>query len=206
MKGLLLKSWKNIRPTLIYYAILFIAFLFVSVVGRDPLFFSAVSVMFAVAVPLAAMTRDEAEGWEAFVVAAGISRRRLVVSRYLFSLCSVAPAWLASVVLIFIAEDRAEGLATVLLFMGAGMIAAAVLLPLCFRFGIEKSRILLIVILILIFMAAWGIGFLLFGEADFGISWELPLFALPGAVLAAGGIAVAVSLLISLRILQEKDF
>ena len=106
--------------------------------------------------------------------------------------------------LIFLAEDRLEAVATVLLFMGAGMIAAAVLMPLCFRFGIEKSRVLLIVVLLLIFAAAFAVGVLLFGE-DLGVSWNLPLFVLPCVVLGAGVLAVAASLLIGIRILQTKD-
>ncbi len=204
MKGLLLKSWKNVLPMLAYYVFFFVVFFIVSAVNRDPLYFAAVSVAFAVAVPLAAMSRDETDGWDAFAVAAGVSRGKLAVSRYLFSLFCIVPAWLASVVLIFLAEDRLEAVATVLLFMGAGMIAAAVLMPLCFRFGIEKSRVLLIVVLLLIFAAAFAVGVLLFGE-DLGVSWNLPLFVLPCVVLGAGVLAVAASLLIGIRILQTKD-
>lgn len=203
MIGLLQKSWKNVRPVIGYYLLFCLLFFVVSAVGRDPLYFSVVGVLLAVAPSLASLSRDEADGWDAFAVAAGVSRARLALSRYLFALCCVAPAWAVSAALVFCAQDRLRALAVVLFFAGAGMIAASVMLPLCLRFGVEKARVLLIVVAILLFAAATN-GILFFGEGRGGAEGA-PHFALPCAVLAAGVLAAAVSLLAGIRILQRKD-
>ena len=203
MIGLLQKSWKNVRPVIGYYLFFGLLFFVVSAVGRDPLYFSVIGVLLAVAPSLASLSRDEADGWDAFAVAAGVSRARLALSRYLFALCCVAPAWAVSAALVFCAQDRLQALAVVLFFAGAGMIAASVMLPLCLRFGVEKARVLLIVVAILLFAAATT-GILFFGEVRGGAEGA-PRFALPCAVLAAGVLAAAVSLLAGIRILQRKD-
>lgn len=204
MIGLLQKSWKNVRPVIGYYLFFGLLFFVVSAVGRDPLYFSVVGVLLAVAPSLTSLSRDEADGWDAFAVAAGVSRARLALSRYLFALCCVAPAWAVSAALVFCAQDRLRALAVVLFFAGAGMIAASVMLPLCLRFGVEKARVLLIVVAILLFAAATTNGILFFGEGRGGAEGA-PHFALPCAVLAAGVLAAAVSLLAGIRILQRKD-
>ena len=204
MKGMLLKSWKNLYPSLGYYLFFFAVFFVVSALDKNPLYFSAVGVMAAVALPLASMARDESDGWDAFAVASGISRTGLAASRYLFALVCAAPVWLCSFLLLPLTRDRLEGLATILLFCGVSMLSVAVLMPLAFRFGVEKSRVLLLVVALLFFLLALALGILLFGEEFEGLR-SLPLFALPGALLSLGVVSLAVSVPLGLRILRTKD-
>ena len=203
MKGLLYKSWLNVKPVVLYYIIFVVVFFLVSLFNRDPLFFAAICVMIGVAVPLASMTSDDKDDWERFAVAAGISRTRFVLGRYLFALLSELPGWVLSAALVFLCEDRLAALATVLFYCGAGLLAAALLLPLVFRFGVEKSRVLLVLVMVFVFAAALTVGILTFGED--AIVTGLPLFALPGAMLAFGVASVAVSLPVGVHIFKNKD-
>ncbi len=203
MKGLLYKSWLNVKPVVLYYIIFVVVFFLVSLLNRDPLYFAAICVMIGVAVPLASMTSDDKDGWEEFAVAAGVSRTRFVLGRYLFALLSELPGWVLSAVLVLLCEDRLAALATVLFYCGAGLLTAALLLPLVFRFGVEKSRVLLVLVMVFVFAAALTVGILTFGED--AIVTGLPLFALPGAMLAFGVASVAVSLPVGVHIFKNKD-
>ena len=135
MKGLLYKSWLNVKPVATYYIIFVAVFFLVSLLNGDPLYFAAICVMIGVAVPLASMTSDDKDGWEKFAVAAGISRARFALGRYLFALFCQLPGWLLSGLLVLLCEDKLAALATVLFYCGAGLFAAALLLPLVFRLG-----------------------------------------------------------------------
>lgn len=203
MKGLLYKSWLNVKPVATYYIIFVVVFFLVSLLNGDPLYFAAICVMIGVAVPLASMTSDDKDGWEKFAVAAGISRARFALGRYLFALLCQLPGWLLSGLLVLLCEDKLAALATVLFYCGAGLFAAALLLPLVFRLGVEKSRVLLVLVMVFVFAAALTIGILVFGED--ALFTGLPPFALPGAMLAFGVASVAVSLPVGMHIFKNKD-
>ena len=106
MKGLLYKSWLNVKPVATYYIIFVVVFFLVSLLNGDPLYFAAICVMSGVAVPLASMTSDDKDGWEKFAAAAGISRARFAPGRYLFALLCQPPGWVLSAVPVLLCEDR----------------------------------------------------------------------------------------------------
>ena len=120
MKGLLYKSWLNVKPVATYYIIFVVVFFLVSLLNGDPLYFAAICVMIGVAVPLASMTSDDKDGWEKFAVAAGISRARFALGRYLFALFCQLPGWLLSGLLVLLCEDKLAALATRLIASGGG--------------------------------------------------------------------------------------
>lgn len=203
MKGMLLKSWKNIAPLLAYYLAFVLIFFVVSILSKSNLYFCGVSVMLAFAVPTSAMSIDERDGWDKFAVASGTGRGELAVSRYIFSLLAMLPLWALAAGLSVILPERARQFASMLLFCGVSLFVPSLMLPLMHRFGVEKTRILLLVVVALLFGAgvAFG-GFFLQGEMQFSI----PLFSIPTIVVALGTVCLAFSCIICIRICRCKDF
>ena len=94
MRGLLLKSWKNILPTFAYYCFFTAVFFAVSIIAKELIYFGFVCVMLSVAVPVASMARDERDGWDKFALASGVTRQKFVLSGYLFALFVMLSSWL----------------------------------------------------------------------------------------------------------------
>ena len=155
-----------------------------------------------VIVPLASVACDERENWDAFAVSSGISRRQLVMSRYLFSALPIIACALLSALTLFFAEDMAASAAQLLFFVGMWLIAVSVLLPLVHAYGAEKARIQLTLIMVVLFAAGLTAGIFLFGE---DAAFELPAFVLPSAIFAVGILFAAVSPFLSVSIMNKKD-
>lgn len=202
MKGLLLKNFKNILPTLAYYCFFFIVCLVVSLITKEFIYAGCVCVMLSVAVPTASMTRDEQDKWDKFALSAGISRGKLVGSRYLFSICIFVPAWLLTAVVCLAVNGIGENFAQLVLFAGIGLIAVSVMLPLIHKFGVEKSRILLIIIIVAIFASVIAVVPVLFGNVSAEFSFFIPL----AVIVVVGAVAFCCSFFISRYICNKKDY
>lgn len=199
MRGLLLKSWKNILPTFAYYCFFTAVFFAVSIIAKELIYFGFVCVMFSVAVPVASMARDEQDGWDKFALASGVTRQKFVLSGYLFALLVMLFSWLLFIVLCAVTGATAENFALFLFFGGMSLLSSSVVLVLIHQFGVEKARILLIVAVVAVGV---GITSVLFGEDRV----SLPLFAMPAVVFAVGWAAFAVSCFVSGRICAKKDY
>ncbi len=203
MKGSLLKSWKNILPVLAYYLLFAVIFFAVSFLADSVLYFCGVGVMIAFAVPLSSMSVDERDGWDKFAVASGVGRGELAASRYIFALATVLSLSVPAAVLAALLPERVRQFASMLLLCGISLLVLSVALPLMHKYGVEKTRILLLVIVVVLFGAgiAFGWGFLL----DEHASAAFPLFAVPAAALSLGTVCFAVSWLVCIRICRRKD-
>ena len=202
MKGLLYKNCKNVASVIWYYVAFAAVFFAVGCIGGSLLYLGSVGIMMCVIVPLASFACDERENWDAFALSSGISRRQLVMSRYLFSALPIIACALLSALTLFFAEDMAASAAQLLFFAGMWLIAVSVLLPLVHAYGAEKARIQLTLIMVVIFAAGLTAGIFLFGE---DAAFELPVFALPSAVFAVGVAFAAVSPFLSVSIMNKKD-
>lgn len=204
MKGLLLKSWKNIRPQLAYYLLFLAIGLVVSVLSESSLYFCCIGTIFVFSVTLSAMAYDERDGWDKFAVASGVRRGELALSRYAFGLLAMLSQWAMDAILSALLPDRARQFALLVLFCGISLLILALLLPLANKFGVERTRILSVTIAVALFGGglAFG-GFVLLGESA---PDPFPLFAVPCAVLALGALCLAVSCPLCVRICRRKDF
>ena len=79
-----------------------------------------------------------------------ISRRNLVLSKYLLSfMFSVAGALLSMLVNVLMDGHFGESLQTSAMLACAGMIFASLILPVLFRFGVEKGKLIMMALVML---------------------------------------------------------
>ena len=153
---------------------------------------------------------DEQSGWEKLAAATPAGRRGVVGAKYLFTVLLLAVGLAlcagiqASMYAFGIHGDGTlgEGLESAMITVCAGGILNAILLPLIFRFGTQKSRIF--------FMIAMGVGtagvVILMGvisATETGIAWLTGAAALLMPVAAAA--ALTVSYAVSLQIYGKKE-
>ena len=193
MKALIQKDfyviWKQMR---IYVVII----LLLSMIN------SAFNIVFLVVwcsmLPYTAMAYDERSHWNQLAAMMPYSKRDIVLSKYVLGwLCMAAAGLLclaARMVLGHFLENEVDA-SIVLTSLCLGVISLAVTLPAVMRFGVERGRMIFMVV---IFGAAIGTGIVL-DSADILPRISLPLMALMPIAAAA---ATAVSVPLSMKLYQ----
>ena len=203
MKALLLKDfyvmWKQTR------VLLLLILVFSCLPGA---FYPTFAVVYAAILPYTAMAYDERSKWGQLAAMLPYADREIVLSKYCFGYLAIAVAAGISLVLQTVltavwdrAAENLSPLSSIILAICMGVGVLALTLPLMFRFGVEKGRL---VMFLIIFLVCGGAG------AVTGITSELSdsgrylmTLALPGAALAAV-ILTAVSIPLSLRMYRRR--
>lgn len=197
MKGLLMKDLLNLRQTGRVWALLLVVFLVIGFVQQSPAYVGSMLMVMLLLLPVNAMAYDENARWDAYALTMPITRRDLALSKYLLTLLGAAGAALVSVACgLLMSAGLREVLATVGLLLAAGLCMVSVLLPLLFRFGVQKGRMLMIVIVLLPLALAAAFPDAVAGAVPVSTGW-LPLAALPLFGLSAA---------LSVRICGQKEY
>jgi ABC-type transport system involved in multi-copper enzyme maturation permease subunit len=153
MRGLLLKDLINLKTygrSVILIVTVFTAFAFFS---DDSSFTTTfISILFAI-MAITSMSYDELAKWNIYALSMPISRKELVLGKYLLAfilVClGVAISLIIAVIPVFMGNeaDLLMLMLTVLTSGSVALIMLTILLPLVYKFGIEKSRIILFIVL-----------------------------------------------------------
>lgn len=171
-------------------------------------FVTYVSVM-CIMIPVNLFAYDEQARWDKYAAALPSGRAGVVKARYLLTILVCAGSLVFSLLLQLIValvsgaqgQERVDLLLSGLLPAAYGCFMNAILLPLLFRFGSQKARLYLILVL------GVGVGVIfggLTGLKEMGLSLSalrFPLFVLP----VVGLLALIPSYLFSKRIFFHKD-
>ena len=216
MTGLVLKDILVMRKTLKTYALFLCLYLLLAILGAfDLAMVTAMINVIIMMLPIGAFSYDEAAKWDRYAMSLPLSRRRIVGARYLFvllmALVAAAFGLLAGVFVSMAGEGvLMEALASILLSLGIGLCIADILLPLSYKLGPERARpYLYLVVFVPLIMLFGGYKLGLLDKVDRSWIGNLPdvgillLFSLVPLGALAG---LAVSFLISCRIVEQKEF
>ena len=211
MTGLMLKDFFLVRKSILYIVVITLAF-GVAYSGSSAAFsvVGAMGTVMTASLTSTTLSYDEFYHWDRYAAALPISRRRVVGAKYLFLLALTLGVGLLSLLegalfgaLLGDGVLWEELLATVAASLSVGLLGAAVVLPLYYRFGVQQCRFALAAVYgipaLAVVLWARATGFS-FGEAQAEGLLRL-LAAAPFLALAA----VGVSWLISTRICQKKE-
>lgn len=155
MRGLLLKDFYILRGYSKTMLFMFAFFALISVGLDNPaLLFEAFIIFMSMMVTITSFSYDALAKWERYALSLPVSRKEIVGAKYLLSviLClgGAVISFLVSAVILKI--DPVEGfgltehLYTTAAIISIALFFSAALLPLIFKFGVEKCRLLLIAI------------------------------------------------------------
>lgn len=192
MKALLLKDfyviWKQMR-------IFLVVVLLLSLVNST--FNCVFIVVWCSMLPYTAMAYDGQSRWDQLAAMMPYSKRDVVLSKYVLGwLCMVAAGVLCLVMQTVVGRffsGEATGGGILLMSLCLGAISLAVTLPAILRFGVERGRM---IFMVMIFGVAIGAGAIL-DATDLPIRLPLPLEAL---LPIAAVIATAVSIPLSMKL------
>lgn len=198
MRGLLLKDWYMVLKYCRMFVLVVAVFLLVSIFGEDSEFFMLYPIFLAGMVPVTLISYDERFKWNTFCQTLPCSRGQYVSGKYVVALMSLVVVWLLTLALQALRLAAVEGVgltAEALLpwtaLLALGLMITGVVLPVIFRFGSEKGRIMNILLVMVAFAAGGALSklqpevhasfapaaglflLLLIAMAVFALSWML---------------------------------
>ena len=200
MKALLIKDILTSKGLLKNYLLIMVIYAGVAYMNDNIFLFSGMLLMIPMLMALNAVAYDEKASTLRLMVASGISRRQLALSKYLFGAVMLVAVFAINFVVVTIAETALLGLFTSVLFCFVGMVYLSLLLPFLYHFGTEKSRIFMM--LGVLIPVALGAGLSSLFQL---LNLQLSDFMLVSGGFVLGVVVIAGSLIASIKILERKD-
>lgn len=214
MKGLILKDLLNLKKAIKTMLIVGIAYsIFFSTV--QPTFLTGILTLLFSMQSLSSFSYDEYAKWDSYALTLPISRKDLVFSKYILFMTfpiigSVLSIILSTIIGLFKQTLMVEEIfASAMGFLFSMEILFLIILPLIFKFGIERGRIMITVVSFSIF----GILFLVIKLIQ---ALNLPVLSLeqiyaltpiiPWIALVMVALIAYLSYQVSLRIVEKKEY
>ena len=217
MVGLLAKDIRLLLGQKKFFMVVILLSVVFVISGQDPMFVVSYSTMLCAFFTISTISYDEFDHGFAFLFTLPISRRGYVLEKYLYGLLVGGAAWLITTLLgagyncvtatpVAMSEWLGAAVAT-LLVLGCFL---CVMLPVQLKFGAEKGRTALFVVMIVIFgvfafiMKIDGLAPMLQEKLQWISEIEAPVAVLIGALIFVA--VVIASIAISIRIVEKKQF
>lgn len=216
MTGLILKDFLILRKTLRSYLLILAIYGLVAFSGFWQASFVAGFMMVMTAMlPMNVFAYDKQANWDTYGLSLPVGRTKTVASRYLVVLILTALAGALTIVMgiaIYLAGRMEESLGQYLLtsaiFVVFSLMINAMMLPLLYKFGSERARMMLfgvmgvIALLVVVFLIPFG-----------GLEWlkalDAPtmeqIAAVPALAVVSGLVLLALSFLLSRHFYGAKD-
>ncbi len=210
MMGLVKKDFYLAAGLARSYLIVAAIFLVLSLAGiYEFSFLSSFMSLLCIMLPVNVFSYDEQAKWDKYAAALPGGRRAVVQARYVFTLIVSAGAVVlggaVGAAACLLDPTTGKMLWEMVLSTAAGgsvgILLNAVMLPLMFKFGVQKGRLYLALVLAILFGAFLGGVAALASAVQEPSVLILPLAAIP----AAGLLALVPSYLLSLRVFRKKD-
>ena len=200
MKALILKDIYVIWRQMKYFLVMILIF---SALPSG--FNNAFAVVYAAMLPYTALAYDERSKWDQLAAVMPYSTRDIVLGKYVFGwLCIGAAAVLSLLFQAVLALLGSRAFAPAMMAMAAlgGLCILAISLPVMFRFGVEKGRMAMFLVIFLVCGTAGGISSISISEGS-GATFAFQNLILPLLVVAAV-VLTAVSVPLSMRFYRER--
>lgn len=209
MTSLILKDLimlKSYAKTLI----IMIGFFALVTFSNDASFLSGMIILILAMLPVTSFSFDQQSKWDLFSQTLPVSRKQLVWSKYLLGLIAIGSgvviASLLNGVILLLKNQPVDLLELVvanIVIAYAGILFLAVLIPLVYQFGVEKSRLISLAVLAVPSLLAVGLS-----RAGVSFAWldsiaPALLFGISSLVVV---LVFLLSTFVSIRIYSKKDF
>lgn len=202
MTGFLKRDFYLIQGNLYFYLIFVALFMGVGIfTDTKTSFFAVYFIIFAMSSVMGLFNYDDMNRWQSYGAAAPEGRVRMVNARYFLTLLLSLGVAAIQAALLWL-DGGAGILDLVAVYVGVFFLYAAVCLPVFYRFGGTKARVVMIMVVAMIAaLAGMGVTTLTLSSGVGAVSLPPIFLALPLAGLAA----LALSWRISLGIMERKE-
>lgn len=207
MKGLILKDLINLSKYTKTVLLVMLFFVVMGSLNSNTGFLSGVIIIYLSMLSVTSFSYDYTAKWDTYALSMPVTRKNIVISKYILSLLLALTGFIVSTAAGFCvcAVKRTEiivteQILTPYIILIIGIAAICILLPLIYKFGVEKSRIMAIVVFAL---PTFLVLFLSRMNIPMPSEAQLMLLLQLSPVIAA--VLIVVSLNISYRIYMKKD-
>lgn len=200
MKALLISDILVIKAQAKSVLIVLALWLAISAYNGSGVFFSALSVVYAMMLPITCIAAFEKSHFERYALAMPLTRTGMALGHYVFALlCSLALAALGFVACVAMGGGIMESLVTCAACFSVAVVMVSVLLPVVYKFGTEKARLTMVAIFVVFLLFFGGALKLL----DIELESLTDIFVLLPFLAA---IILCVSAAISVHIVKKREF
>ena len=152
MKGLLLKDFCILKKQMKLMVVFVIFYAIWAVAAKMPTMMGTMVILLSIMMPISSMSYDEAGQWYRYAFSLPIPRRTLVLSKYvlgfLVSLGGLVVSAIGNIIILALTngENAWESWLTIIGFLELGVIFLSIIIPILFKYGVEKGRLLIVVI------------------------------------------------------------
>lgn len=211
MRGLILKDILNMKSYVKILVLVFAAQAFIFIPKGDVSFLSGFIILLCTMMVITTISYDHLAKWDKYALTMPITRKEIVLSKYvIFIVFSISGAIIGNIFTLvggyFIKSiNVVEAMIGSVSILAVDLILGSIILPLLYKFGPEKARLLIILVTLI------PTGLIMLGSQLFkNLGLSAPsvdviknlIFAIP--VLAI--ICVIISYFVSLKIYSKKDF
>lgn len=149
MKAILKSDLLTLRMLAKSYAIVFAMMLLFTFIMKNTAFLAFYPAFMTVMLPNTLAASTEQSGWESCLLTMPVRPEWVVRSRYLIILLfGTASAFVGFVLSLFVPQDdRAAGIIALLVALLIPLVINSIVLPCIYRFGLQKARIIMIVLI-----------------------------------------------------------
>ena len=208
MKSLILKdltAFQSYVKTLVLFVLFFTIITFSM---DDASFLSGMIILWMAMLPISSFSYDQHAKWDLFAQTLPVTRKQIVQAKYVLGLLFVGFATVLAIILNSIVSSVKSLpiewnvlIESNLLIGLVAIVFLSILFPLIYKYGVEKSRMLIIVV-----VAIPTIIFVYFSNNNLQLLNNIT----PQTLLASGGvfaiIAMVISYFTSLKLYTAKDF
>ena len=224
MKGLITKDLLGLRQVALTMGLLMVFYIFLGFMNMKDsggmMYFSIMALVINIMVPLSCAGYDEQCGWDQFGASLPVSKNQIVLCRYIVCLIVIGFSTAVMLVgnLIFaVLGGSPSGVMGYLFPIIASMIYIAVMNPIIYKFGVQKSRIIVMAVFLIPSMLVAGISMLIANNASedstqfFDALDKIPSVS-PAQIIgvgigltAAAAVIYVLSMLLSMKIYGRKE-
>ncbi len=207
MIGFIIKDLLNLKKSFQTMIFLFAVFLLSSVSMKTPTYLASMITLMLTMTSVSSFTYDDYSKWEKFGRSLPVTKKQIVLSKYLLTLIMALAGSIISAVYILIwqafnsSASLLENISIVLVMFSVTLIFTSIAIPLIYKFGVEKYRLINLVIfggIFLLFM-------FVFSVYDISQIPESAFFAILLCLPVPALLLTGISYTISCRIYNKKE-
>ncbi len=201
MKGFIYKDLMILANQMKILIVMTIFYMAVSIISGNAEMFGGLMAILCSVLPITTIAYDEKAKWDKYALTMPVSRNQLVLNKYGLGLLLSGFVFVFNLVVQLIFQNTLkESLLVTTILFGASLFIISILFPVIFKFGVEKGRILMIIIMLIpvfffVLIEKWGITF---SSEFFNI---LPIIAVVGI-----GTMMIISIFLSCKIYGNKEW
>lgn len=210
MKGLLIKDLYIIKGYGIWTVAICVIFVAVSMIaGSDT--FLMFAAMYSALVSVNTMAYDERGHWDTYADSLPVSRAQVVISKYLMPFAAMLIVWVIYIAgrmtaNVCMGTDTSANIVSTSVYMWtAWSLIVSILYPFLFRFGVEKGKV---VYMLMIMIVAGIVGANLSlneNNAGFGVISDIITSDIAVPALIMSVVLLAISVMLSIRFYNKRD-